>query len=115
MIRINSIPDLDWTEHAREEIAANPWLVARSEVAVRVDDALIAGLYYPVLCGPPWFWLAVTKGLRVRALFALVELLPPNCYTMVKQGWRVGDRFARFFGFTPQESEFYGYKVYWRA
>jgi hypothetical protein len=112
--KITSVPDLDWTDHAREEIEINPDLVERSVVAYQFGDMLIAGLCYPVLCGPPWFWFAATKSLRLRPILRLAFLLPSNCYTAVKNGWPAGDKFAQFFGFQPQ-NKLDEYTVYWRA
>lgn len=105
MTPINALPDLPWTPQAVKEIErAGPDLIPNSDFAWRVGDLFIAGWAYPTLVGPPWFWFALTTNFErqhVRRLMELRPNIPANAHTAVAQGYAVGDRFARFFGFKP--------------
>lgn len=101
---IDSLPNLDWNEIARQEIiltGAN--LVAQSDFAYQIGRVAIAGLIYQSYTAPPWFWFALAKGVTLRDLIdfrALREQIPAGALTAVHEGWPNAVRFAELYGFT---------------
>lgn len=120
---IDAIPDLDWSEIAKQEIimtGAN--LVAMSDFAYQIGKVAIAGLVYSSYTAPPWFWFALAKGVRIRDLIdfrALREQIPVGAYTAINADWPESIRFAEFYGFvdTGQQRIFGGkfYKIFRRT
>lgn len=105
MTPIKTLPELDWTDQAKAEIASQPAdFVANSDFAWQIDDLFIAGWYYPALSSPPWFWFAMTNkfaGMKLRRLYEYQFRIPSGAETSVEAGWEVGDKFAKTFGFVP--------------
>lgn len=102
MIRIDSLPDLPWTEHSGAEIARAPGLIEESVAAWQIEDLFIAGWCQPNLVGPVWLWFALTERFRprhVRLMLQLREALPELVYTAVDTEFPAAHRFVRFFGF----------------
>lgn len=103
MTPIDSLPDLDWSDIAREEIvAAGAELVSKSDFAYRIGNIAIAGLIYSSYTAPPWFWFALTNGITLKDLLDLRakrEKIPQGAITAVNKNLPEAIKFAKFFGF----------------
>lgn len=120
---IDSLPNLDWNEIARQEIiitGAN--LVSKSDFAYQIGRVAIAGLIYHSYVAPPWFWFALAKGVTIRDLIdfrALREEIPAGALTAIDEAWPNAVRFAEFYGFAyTGEDRLIGgrtYKMYRRT
>lgn len=117
MIRIDfidSIPELDWTEWAAQEMAlgfrdkierhtSEMVLVSRDDVPI-----LVAGLQRRSLINAPWLWFLMTQAfeknllgnIRVCARIAL-KLEPTETPINVK--FEKGCKFAKLFGWRPTQ------------
>lgn len=106
MSPISALPDLDWTENSRFEIGSTDpaSLFAMSDMAWQIKDILIVGLIYVYLTSPPWMWFALTNKVTFRDLVEFKRLkdkIPRGTLTAVAEDFRMGQRFARFYGFMP--------------
>jgi hypothetical protein len=119
MTQINpilSLPDFDWNEQAQKEIALNAQQVLdQTTVMYQVGEVAVIGLIYRSLALPPWMWFALTKGVGFRQLVdfrMLARKIPYGTATSVAEGWVVGNRFAKFYGFVPTEQVIQGYRIF---
>lgn len=123
MSPIDSLPDLDWTDHARSEIVVvGPEIIMQSHVALQIGNVAIAGLIYHSFTSPPEMWFALARGVTMRDLIdfrRLQEYIPRGTTVSVKVGHRIAERFAMFYGFAPTETTFdfrdNSYRIYRRA
>lgn len=123
MSPIKGLPELDWSEIARQEIiVTGADLIAKSDFAYQIGRVAIAGLIYHNYTSPPWFWFALAKGVRIRDLIdfrAFREQIPQGSLTAVNEEWPNAVRFAEFYGFEDTgEERLYGnkpYKIYRRT
>jgi hypothetical protein len=103
MNRIDRLPDLDWSEIAKNEIILTESnLVEQSDVAYQIGQVAIAGLIYRSYTSPPWFWFALAKGVTIRDLIDFRrkrEEIPPGALTAIRKDRLQAIRFAKFFGF----------------
>lgn len=122
MNRISELPNLNWSDIARRQIAiTGAELVGQSLVAYRIRDIASAGLIYQSLIGVPWFWFLLAKGVTLRDLIdfrRLKDFIPSGSLTAVESGNAVEERFASLYGFewTEEVAEHQGiaYKIYRR-
>lgn len=102
MNRIESLPELEWSETAKRQIEAfGASVVQMSEVAYRIGDVAVAGLIYSTYTSPPWFWFALAKGVTMRHLIdfrRLQDRIPRGSLTGVEEN-TIAMRFADFYGF----------------
>lgn len=103
MKAIDKLPDLDWSEIAKAEIAlTGPDLIRQSCVAYQLGNVAIAGLVYFSFTSAPLFWFALARGVTIRDLIdfrAQRELIPTGAFTMVDEDQPRSIRFAEFYGF----------------
>lgn len=122
MSQIDRLPDLDWSEHAAEEIAVSGQaLLDRSDFIWKVGEVAICGLIYESFTSSPWFWFALARGVGMRDLIdfrRLALMIPSGSLTAVMDGKPVAARFAEFYGFeeTDKVREHAGrtYKIFRR-
>lgn len=114
---VRDLPELDWTDHAVLEMMQDGLdLLNFTNVMFQVGDACICGLIYNTFTSPPWFWFALAKGTKIRDLIdfrAASEKIPWGALTAVQDNYRIGKRFAEFYGFVPlNEKVVHGDRVY---
>lgn len=124
MSPIEKLPELDWSDHAKQEVLATnaDELVARSDFAWRIGHVAIVGLIYHSLTSPPWMWFALARGVTLRDLIdfrRMQTMIPPGTLVAVNEAFEQGIRFAKFYGFVATDAvhEHNGnnYRVYRRA
>lgn len=102
---INKLPDLDWSDVAIEEIGlSGKELVEKSESAWQIGNVAVVGLIYTTYLSPPWFWMALARGVTFRDLLdfrRMAEKIPPGTQTLVNVTNPVLSRFACLYGFRP--------------
>lgn len=104
MKEISRLPDLDWSDRAKQQImtAGGDALVKSSHAAWRLGDAAVIGLVYESFFAPPWLWFALAKRVTLRDLIDFRRLqtrIPRGAMTAVEDGDAVAFRFASFYGF----------------
>jgi len=104
MKEIDRLPDLDWSDRAREQIAltGGDALIRDSHVAYRLGNAAVIGLVYPSFFAPPWLWMALARDISLRDLIdfrRMQERIPRGTLTGIEDGDEVAHRFAAFYGF----------------
>lgn len=104
MKEIDRLPDLDWSDRAREqiELTGGDALVRASHVAYRLGNAGAIGLVYQSFFAPPWLWMALAKNVTIRDLIdfrRLQERIPRGTIAAVEDGDETAIRFAAFYGF----------------
>jgi hypothetical protein len=103
MNRIESLPDLDWSDLARDEIlTTGQELIDMSAAAWQIGNFAIVGLVYRTYTSPPWMWMALAKGVTLRHLLDFrrrQELIPPGTLVGVREAHGEAIRFAKLFGF----------------
>lgn len=106
---IDFLPDFNWSEHARAEIAVSGQdLIDQSEVKFAVGEVAIAGLVYTSYTSPPWFWFALAEDVRMSDLIdfrRLQAMIPPGALTAIRQDRPLLRRFASFYGFSDSGRE----------
>ena len=123
MNRIDSIPSLNWTDHAKREIALEgEELLHRSDFVWKLGEAAICGLIYNVFTSPPWMWFAMSKDVTMGDLIdfrRLATMIPLGTLTGVDESLPVAIRFAEFYGFeeTGSTHDYHGrrYKIFRRV
>lgn len=104
MKEISKLPQLDWSDRARKQIAeaGGDELVQASHVAYRLGNSAVIGLVYQTFFSPPWLWFALAKDVSFRDLIdfrRLQERIPRGTVAAVEDGDAVAIRFAAFYGF----------------
>ena len=103
MILIEKIPELDWSDTAREELElTGKDLIDQSSIAYQIGNVAIAGLIHDSFTSPPWFWFALAKGVTLRELLDFrryTELIPKGAMTGVNANCPEAIKFAKLFGF----------------
>lgn len=109
MTPIKALPNLDWSDLAKQEIiVAGEGLVAQSDFAYQIGRIAIAGLIYTSYTAPPWFWFALAKGVTIKDLLdfrVLREEIPRGALCAVNEVWPEAVKFAKFYGFEDTERE----------
>lgn len=110
MIPIDKLPDLDWSDVARVQLAEQDGdaLVGSSTVAYRIGEIAVAGLIYHNLLSPPWFWFALARNIRHGDLLDFRRLknhIPIGALTGVDKDDERCVRFAKLYGFVPTQEE----------
>lgn len=104
---IKKLPDLDWTEHARYEIAiTGEELVDQSDFIWRVGGVAAVGFIYTSLVCPPWMWFVLSKNVTIGDLVdfrRLARAIPKGTLTSVAEDFMIGFRFAKLYGFIETE------------
>lgn len=114
MTPIDSLPDLEWSRIALEEMGVSgSAFIQESTVAFRIGDVAIAGLIYTSYLSPPWFWFASARGITLRDLIDFRRLaanIPKGALTGIRVGHEPSVRFAKLYGFeeTEQQAEHCG-------
>lgn len=106
MSRINSLPPLDWSDTAFQEIElTGDELVQQSDCAYRLGNIGVCGLIYSSYTSPPWLWFALARDVSVGDLLdfkkRLEALIPVGSVTGIRADFLKGVRFAKFYGFEP--------------
>lgn len=120
--RIEELPDWEWHPHSMEEMRVNGFeFVKNTHFIWQIGEAVIAGFIYPTLLSPPWMWFALSVNVTVGDLCdfrRLATMIPPGTLTTVREGYERGTRFAKLYGFVPQEQTFqfndYTYRLFRR-
>lgn len=104
MSQIKDMPELNWTEEARREIKlSGKELLRQCDVAYRIGDLAVVGLFYTSYTAPPWMIFALAEGITVTDLLdfrRLALLIPPGTQTAIRSDFKDGLRFAKLYGFT---------------
>lgn len=120
---IDTIPTLNWMDHARDEIALEgEELLHRSDFAWKLGEVAICGLIYSTFTSPPWLWFALAKDVTLRDLIdfrRLSRFIPKGTLTGVRADLKEAIRFAEFYGFEATGSvRYHGgwkYKIFRRV
>jgi hypothetical protein len=100
---IDFLPDFAWSPDAEAEIAVTgPDLIRQSDFAFAIGTVAVAGLIYSSYSSPPWFWFALARNVKMSDLIdfrRLQESIPRGSLTAVREDFKVGRRFATFYGF----------------
>jgi hypothetical protein len=118
MKEIKHLPDLNWSDRARRQIAeaGGDALVQDSHVAYRLGNAAVIGLVYQSFFAPPWLWFALADRVTLRDLIdfrRMQDRIPRGTLTGVEDGDSTAFRFASFYGFVDsgitaeREGQFY--------
>ena len=122
MTPIDKFPNLNWTEHTRNELEEFNMdeVFARSQLVWQIKDIIAVGLIYTSFTGPPQMWFALAEGVTFRDLIdfrRLQEEIPIGTLVTVSSDFKVGHRFAKFYGFEDtgerkgfKEREFHIYR-----
>jgi hypothetical protein len=101
---IDQFPNLDWSEHAQEELLITDAreLMMVTDFAWKIGNIAAIGLVYSSFAAPPWMWMIFAKGVTNRDLYDFrrkATLIPKGTLTAVKASFEMGLRFARLYGF----------------
>lgn len=102
---IANLPDLDWSDIAQREmldVQTREELIDKSQFMWQLGDVAVCGFVYRTFTNPPWMWFALARGVTLRHLIdfrALAMQIPKGTLTTVRSDFRVGHRFAQFYGF----------------
>lgn len=107
---VDRLPDLDWSERALFELDRyGDQFLARASSIYQLGAFGVLGLNYSSFLSAPWLWFMLAKNSDWQSLKDLrkeVHRVPSGCLTVVEDGYTVGERFARFFGFEQTNSSF---------
>lgn len=114
--RIETLPELDWSEQAAKELETSKAYLRETEgvelqLVVGAFVFGVVGISYATLLGRPWVWFLGSRSLENITRFELkqlqeaAELLPRMAYTAVEKSFVAGLRFAEFLGFVPSGNE----------
>lgn len=104
MKEISELPDLNWSDRAKRQIASagGNKLIRMSQVAYRLGDVGVIGLVYQSFFSPPWLWFALAKGVTIRDLIdfrRMQDRIPRGTVVAVEEADETAYRFAAFYGF----------------
>jgi hypothetical protein len=102
---VDQLPDLEWSDQALFELDRHgTGFLTKASSIYRLGDFGVLGLNYSSFLSAPWLWFMLAKNIvwqDLKDLRAQVHRVPSGTLTVVEDGYTVGERFARFFGFQP--------------